>query len=182
MDFFEEMKERFSDGWQAFKRFVFGHQKLTIGLLAGVLVLLTASLVFGPSVSARIRQSELDELVYRSYSSDKIMFFDANRSDEEIKSATAISVIFAVPNGKLYEEVNQVLEDKNQLADLTHKAYLYPIVYDKEKVTNDYQLKDDVVTMIFFEKGVEKKRYEITEDTVIEQDLIPELNRLPMPE
>lgn len=181
MDFFEELKERFRAGWQAFKYFVFGHQKLTIGLLAGILILLTASLLFGSRVSAGIRQSELDELVYRSYSSDKILFFGAN-ADEEIQAEAAISVIFAVPNGKLYEEVNRTLEDKEQLAGLTHKAYLYPVVYDKETVMDEYQLKDGVVTMIFFEKGVEKRRYEITADTVIDQDLIPELNRLPMPE
>ncbi|WHA10513.1 hypothetical protein P3T75_06845 [Enterococcus montenegrensis] len=178
-NFFVSVKAGFKQIWQDFASWAEENQRkalLTVlGLLIGV-TLFSATMVVAV---AHIRQSEYVELIHPTIKSNKIKSFDYGSEDQEIKSANAISVMFAPPYG---QELNHVLNTLNgeKKEELNRTFYYYPLVYDTQNLAQKYKVNPSKVTFIFFEKGVEKNRFEVSELTNYDEEFIPELNRLPM--
>lgn len=177
--FLVSVKAGFLQIWHDFASWAEANQRkalLTVlGLLLGV-TLFSASMIVAV---AHIRQSEYTELLAPTISSKKIKLFAYGSENQEIKNTNAISVMFSPPYGAQYDKVMQTLGGK-QGAELNRTFYYYPLVYDTQNVTQKYRIDPNKVTFIFFEKGVEKNRFEVEDLTDYTDEFIPELNRLPM--
>jgi hypothetical protein len=145
-----------------------------------IVVLLFTSTMF--IIPARIKNQQLHSLVYSSVDSAKLKPIDYGRVDKLITDRKAVSVMFSVPHGKVYQEVQQMLSDPKKTSELNRQIYFYPLVYDTEQLESTYKLSKKQVTFLFFDDGKEKNRVVISEEDLpnLEKELIPELNRLPM--
>ncbi|EPH95453.1 hypothetical protein D920_02396 [Enterococcus faecalis 13-SD-W-01] len=145
-----------------------------------IVVLLFTSTMF--IIPARIKNQQLHSLVYSRIDSEKLNPIDYGAVDRQINDRKAISVMFSVPHGELYQEVQQLLSDPEKSRELNRQIYFYPLVYDSENLESKYKIAKNQVTFLFFDDGKEKNRVEISKEDIpnLEKELIPELNRLPM--
>ncbi|MDR0922242.1 MAG: hypothetical protein LBM95_07670 [Lactobacillales bacterium] len=157
------------------------HKKGTISFLLVILVLFTAFSLLIPRVQDHIRGKELDALVYKEIQSEKIEYFNFYSRDEFIQEQTAITVLFAEPDGRVYQDVLKLLNDKKKMENLNRKIYFYPVVYNAKDAIDRYHLKNGAIDVVFFEGGVEKNRYEIHSSTNLSNEVIDRINSLAMP-
>ncbi|MGG5358487.1 MULTISPECIES: hypothetical protein [unclassified Enterococcus] len=145
-----------------------------------IVVLLFTSTMF--IIPARIKNQQLHSLVYSRIDSEKLNPIDYGAVDRQINDRKAISVMFSVPHGELYQEVQQLLSDPEKSREMNRQIYFYPLVYDSENLESKYKIAKNQVTFLFFDDGKEKNRVEISKEDIpnLEKELIPELNRLPM--
>lgn len=144
-------------------------------ILLSILVLLT--MVFSVTLISRkhIRNQQIETLIFQSIST-KIVTPTTDLSN--LKKEPAATVFFANPSAKNYEAVFQLLSRKEK--ELNRSIYFYPIVYDKKDLSQEYQINPNEMTFVFFEKGKEKNRFTFEELETPTNELMPELNRLPM--
>lgn len=156
-------------------------QKKLTAIVIGIIVLLIICLfIFVPKVQARIRSSEINTLVSQETLAKKANFLDIKTAKEEINEKTAITVLFSVPSGDTYNKIINILKDTDKMAEFNHSIFIYPIVYDAEKIEKEYSINKNEPTIIFFENGKEKNRLSIDESFEVSTMLIPSLNQLPL--
>lgn len=94
----QEMNEHFSVSFaenpsKYFRRLVF---------LLILSLLLTVAMFLLPE---KIREEQVNSLVYSSIPTSKLKPFDYSKADQKIKQSRAISVMFSKPNGKTYQDM-----------------------------------------------------------------------------
>jgi len=174
------LKNRLLIFWRKSIIIVSENERRSLMIAASLVVfalLFSASAVFAQKT---IRQDQLDELVFDSLKSDHLIPMDYQTVDQKIEQIKAISIMFSQPNGTSFENVMTILDDPNQQTMLNRKFYYYPIVYDGETIAKKYQLDPRQVTFIFFHNGKEKNRFVVESLKDLNNEFIPELNRLPM--
>jgi len=171
----QEMNEHFSVSFaenpsKYFRRLVF---------LLILSLLLTVAMFLLPE---KIREEQVNSLVYSSIPTSKLKPFDYSKADQKIKQSRAISVMFSKPNGKTYQDMLDVFNDPDLMEELNRPIFYYPIVYDVHELEQKYNIRTDEVTFIFFDGGKEANRITAGKGgiTDFDKELIPELNRLPL--
>lgn len=161
------------------KLYELGNKKSTVIIVGLVIIFVFGSFLILPRIQKKIRSAEMASLVTNQVKSKKVNFLEYQTADTTIREQSALSVMFARPNGATYEKVVKLLNSK-KMAEFNRVLYMYPIVYQAQGVKETYKVDPEKVTLVFFEKGQEKKRYEIEQTTDLQTMFIPELNRLPM--
>lgn len=156
------------------------NRKLSAIILAISLVLVIGLILYIPKAQANIRASEIQSLVAEEPLTKKAIFLDSKTADQEISEKTAITVLFATPSGKTYDEIIAILKNKTKMNEFTHSIYIYPMVYNMKKIEDTYHVDGTEPTVIFFEKGKEKNRLTINSTEDMASMLIPALNQLPL--
>ena len=171
----QEMNEHFSVSFaenpsKYFRRHVF---------LLILSLLLTVAMFLLPE---KIREEQVNSLVYSSIPTSKLKPFDYSKADQKIRQSRAISVMFSKPNGKTYQDMLDVFNDPELMEELNRPIFYYPIVYDVHELEQKYNIRTDEVTFIFFDGGKEANRITAGKGgiTDFDKELIPELNRLPL--
>ncbi|MBH1107634.1 hypothetical protein I5S82_01130 [Enterococcus faecium] len=171
----QEMNEHFSVSFaenpsKYFRRLVF---------LLILSLLLTVAMFLLPE---KIREEQVNSLVYSSIPTSKLKPFDYSKADQKIKQSRAISVMFSKPNGKTYQDMLDVFNDPELMEELNRPIFYYPIVYDVHELEQKYNIRTDEVTFIFFDGGKEANRITAGKGgiTDFDKELISELNRLPL--
>ena len=171
----QEMNEHFSVSFaenpsKYFRRLVF---------LLILSLLLTVAMFLLPE---KIREEQVNSLVYSSIPTSKLKSFDYSKADQKIRQSRAISVMFSKPNGKTYQDMLDVFNDPELMEELNRPIFYYPIVYDVHELEQKYNIRTDEVTFIFFDGGKEANRITAGKGgiTDFDKELIPELNRLPL--
>lgn len=179
-NFWMMAKDRLSAGWQLFIQAVSENERKSLTIAASLVIF---SIVFSVSVGyaqKTIRKDELNTLVNQQIQSDHITPFAYEEGDTAIKDSPAISVMFAQPQGDSLANVLTILDTPKQEEELNRSFYYYPLVYNSSKIADTYNIDPTKVTFIFFQKGQEKNRFVVEDLKDLNQEFIPELNRLPM--
>lgn len=166
--------------WRRFITTASENERRTLIIAASLVVFVFLFSASAVMAQRTIRQDQLDELVFDSLKSDHLIPLNYQMVDQKIKDTKAISIMFSQPNGTSFENVMTVLDDPNQKTMLNRKFYYYPIVYDSETIADKYNLDPRQVTFIFFHNGKEKNRFVVESLKDLNNEFIPELNRLPM--
>lgn len=174
------MKKNFVDVKDDFVAYLNRQKKLTAIMLAVIVLFIISLFIVVPKVLANIRASEIKSLVSQEKLAKKANYLNTKTADEEIKEKTAMTVLFSVPSGKTYENVIDVLKSSEQMNDFNHSIYIYPMVYNVGEIEKNYEIKQNEVTIIFFENGKEKNRVIVDESFDAKTMLIPSLNQLPL--
>ncbi|BDP53539.1 hypothetical protein EfmJHP35_14630 [Enterococcus faecium] len=142
-------------------------------------LLLTVAMFLLPE---KIREEQVNSLVYSSIPTSKLKPFDYSKADQKIKQSRAISVMFSKPNGKTYQDMLEGDTLSELMEELNRPIFYYPIVYDVHELEQKYNIRTDEVTFIFFDGGKEANRITAGKGgiTDFDKELIPELNRLPL--
>lgn len=180
MKHFTTIRDKAVTFWHNFIAIVSENERRSLMIAASlvlVAILFSASAAFAQKT---IRQDQLDELVFDSLKSDHLIPLPYQTVDQKIKETKAISIMFSQPDGTSFKNVMTVLDDPNQEKMLNRKFYYYPIVYDSETIRKKYHLNPRQVTFIFFHNGKEKNRFVVESLKDLNNEFIPELNRLPM--
>ncbi|MBO1299397.1 MULTISPECIES: hypothetical protein [unclassified Enterococcus] len=150
-----------------------------IGLLLVCSLLLTAAMFFLPS---KIKEAQVDTLIYSSIDSEKLQPLPFSSAHQEITDSRAVSVMFSLPKGELYQQVIDIFEDPQQSSELNRTIFFYPLVYDTPELEQQYGINKDEITIVFFERGEERNRLVLSDENKedLERTLIPALNRLPL--
>lgn len=179
-NFWMTVKDRLSAGWQLFIQAVSENERKSLTIAASLVIF---SIIFSVSVGyaqKTIRKDELNTLVNQQIESDHITPFAYEEGDAAIKDSPAISVMFAQPHGDSLANVLTILDTPKQEEELNRSFYYYPLVYNSSKIAETYNIDPTKVTFIFFQKGQEKNRFVVEDLKDLNQEFIPELNRLPM--
>lgn len=174
------MKKNFIDVKDDVVASINKQKKLTAIIFAVIILFIISLFIIVPKVQANIRASQVTSLVNQEKLAKKANYLDIKTADKEISEKTAMTVLFSVPSGKTYENVIDVLKNSKQMKDFNHSIYIYPIVYDAEKIVKKYSIKENEVTIIFFENGKEKNRINIDASFDTKMMLISALNQLPL--
>ncbi|WP_429949914.1 hypothetical protein IGJ55_001532 [Enterococcus sp. AZ170] len=174
------MKKNFVDVKDDFVASINKQKKLSAIILVVLVLFIISLFIVVPKVQANIRSSEINSLVNQERLTKKANYLEAKTADKTISEKTAMTVLFSVPSGKTYENVIAVLKDSNQMKEFNHSIYIYPIVYEAEKIEKKYNIKKNEVTILFFENGKEKNRITVDESLDTKTMLIPALNQLPL--
>ncbi|MBO0447479.1 hypothetical protein JZO78_14170 [Enterococcus ureilyticus] len=174
------MKKNFVDVKDDFVASINKQKKLSAIILAVLVLFIISLFIVVPKVQANIRSSEINSLVNQERLTKKANYLEAKTADKTISEKTAMTVLFSVPSGKTYENVIAVLKESNQMKEFNHSIYIYPIVYEAEKIEKKYNIKKNEVTILFFENGKEKNRITVDESLDTKTMLIPALNQLPL--
>ncbi|ALS00529.1 hypothetical protein ATZ33_03820 [Enterococcus silesiacus] len=174
------MKKNFIDVKDDFVASLNKQKKLTAIIIAVIVLLIISLFIVVPRVQANIRSSEIKSLVSQEKLVKKASYLDAQTADKEISEKTAMTVLFSVPSGKIYNQAIKVLKDSKKMKEFNHSIFLYPIVYDTGRIEKKYAIKKDEVTIVFFENGKEKNRIPIDGSFDVNTMLIPALNQLPL--
>ena len=131
----------------------------------------------------KIREEQMDSLVYADITSTKLQPLVLSDAPKMIAENKAISVMFCVPKGKQYETLLTIFNDSKIMEELNRPIYFYPLVYDVTEAERTYKINQEKATVLFFKDGKEANRLIIEKDdnpAVLAQEIIPELNRLPL--
>lgn len=166
--------------WQKFIIIVSENERRSL-IIAICLVLFALLFSASAAVAQRtIRRDQINELVFDSLKSDHLIPLNYQTVEKKITETKAVSIMFSQPDGTSFENVMTILEDPTQQSMLNRKFYYYPIVYDSETIADKYNLDPRQVTFIFFHNGKEKNRFVVESLKDLNNEFIPELNRLPM--
>ncbi|EOL44231.1 hypothetical protein [Enterococcus caccae] len=174
------MKKNFIDVKDDFIAYINRQKKLSAIILAVIVLAFISLVVAVPRMQANIRSSEIKSLVNEANLTKKANYLDIETADKEISEKAAMTVLFSTPSGKTYNEIIDVLKDTKQTKEFNRSIYIYPIVYNTEKIEKKYNIKKNEVTIIFFENNKEKNRLSIDQSLDIKTMLIPSLNQLPL--
>lgn len=172
------MKKDFINVKDNIIEFINRQKKLTAIILVVIVLVIISLFMVVPKVQANIRASEIKSLVNQENLSKKANYLDPKTADKEISKKTAMTVLFSVPSGRTYGNVMNVLKDSELMKDFNRSIYLYPMVYDVEKIEQKYKIKKNEVAIVFFENGKEKNRISIDENFDTKKMLITSLNQL----
>ncbi|WP_338366850.1 hypothetical protein, partial [Enterococcus faecium] len=111
--------------------------------------------------------------------SEKVSVLDYKTADKKIQETGAMSVMFAKPSGKQYDQMVKLF-NSDKMNEFHRSLYIYPLIYNAGKAQEQYNVSGDEITLVFFENGKEKTRTVVEKSMDLKTQLIPELNRLPM--
>lgn len=174
------IRQKLADWRLAFDEAVYGHEKrslIVLGLFVVSAVIFSAAM---PYAQERIRESQLEGVVYPIVADDHFKTMPYAQADSTIKQTKALSVMFSQPRGDSFAKVVATISDQKTGSELNRQFYFYPLVYDVKEIAAKYKLDPAKVTFIFFENGVEKNRVVTEELANFKEEFVPELNRLPM--
>lgn len=150
-------------------------------IILGVIVLLIISLfIFIPKMQASIRSSEINYLIEKINLNKKVSFFAEGDIEKQIDDKNAVTVLFSEPHGTEYDKVLSVFSDTKLMNSFNHSLFIYPIVYNSNKIEKKFGINKNEVTVIFFENGKEKNRFIVVDSLDVNTMLIPKLNELPL--
>ncbi|MDH6364162.1 hypothetical protein M2139_001147 [Enterococcus sp. PF1-24] len=175
----EEFEENAKSILFKFDEYLTGRQKIMLLLAFITLIIAIIYSLFMPRIIGSIRSSQLDSVIYNDFASEHVAFFDYGKIDEELAKQEQVTVLFASPNDKSYKKMLTYLNDKELNEELRTQVYLYPLVYQAESVTSQYNLEQDKLTFVQYEKGIEKVRFTYEELRDVENQLPMYLNQMP---
>ena len=143
------------------------------------LVLIIGSIIFIPTMQKNIRAAQVESLVAGPIKSEKVSVLDYKTADKKIQETGAMSVMFAKPSGKQYDQMVKLF-NSDKMNEFHRSLYIYPLIYNAGKAQEQYNVSGDEITLVFFENGKEKTRTVVEKSMDLKTQLIPELNRLPM--
>lgn len=152
--------------------------KTTIGLMVGVLFFGIFIFFAITMTNQSIRAQQINELVAPENTSDKLELIPYGTLEQFIQEKPAVSILFGAPTAKQATTVLTLIKQKEN--ELNRKIYWYPVVYDTTGLENTYKIDPHEMTFLFFQNGQEKKRVLTSALSDLNQELIPEINRLPM--
>lgn len=126
-----------------------------------------------------IRAAQVESLVAGPIKSEKVSVLDYKTADKKIQETGAMSVMFAKPSGKQYDQMVKLF-NSDKMNEFHRSLYIYPLIYNAGKAQEQYNVSGDEITLVFFENGKEKTRTVVEKSMDLKTQLIPELNRLPM--
>ena len=132
--------------------------------------------------SQKIREEQVNSLVYADIHSPKLQPLNLNEAPKKIEESKAISVLFSVPNGEKYQELLKIFHNSKKMNELNRSIYFYPLLYNVKELEQRYNINQEQITIIFFKEGKEANRLSLETDQSfnLSEELIPELNRLPL--
>lgn len=133
-----------------------------------------------PDLTSEIQRAEMQSLVVEKNLNKKINYLYPISADETIKKKNGITVMFAIPNGKLYTDIIRVFKDSQQMNLFNRTLYIYPIIYQSQEIEKKYNINKNQITMIFFENGKAQNSFLVTQELNIKNDFISLLNQLPL--
>lgn len=126
-----------------------------------------------------IRAAQVESLVAGPIKSEKVSVLDYKTADKKIQETGAMSVMFAKPSGKQYDQMVKLF-NSDKMNEFHRSLYIYPLIYNAGKAQEQYNVSGDEITLVFFENGKEKDTDGCRKIYGFKTQLIPELNRLPM--
>ena len=164
--------------WYRFEDAMYENKRKTIIRLIITLVLVSGGTLMMILVNGSIRTHQLNKLVLEAVPSKQIIPVQYNKIQKQIKNKKAVSVMFTKPSGQAYDQAMELIKEKEN--ELNRTFYYYPLVYDSAVLAEQYDLDVNDVTFIFFEDNKEKNRVTVNTLDDLKDNLIPEINRLPM--
>jgi len=164
--------------WESFAETIYANKKTSIIATAVSLVVIIGLTFFSLTMNTKIRAAQMNNLIYESLPTKRVVPFSYDQGDNMISEKKAISVMFAKPNRSDTNQVMEIVDQKNN--ELNRNFYYYPIVYQSDEIAQTYNINPNEVTFIFFQNGEEKNRFTFRSIDDPGQNFIPELNRLPM--
>lgn len=111
-----------------------------------------------------IRAAQVESLVAGPIKSEKVSVLDYKTADKKIQETGAMSVMFAKPSGKQYDQMVKLF-NSDKMNEFHRSLYIYPLIYNAGKAQEQYNVSGDEITLVFFENGKEKTR------TVVEKSM-----------
>lgn len=167
-----------SDWFESFKQTLRENPRKILFSFIFLLVLLISLLLMMLLGRTSIRQSQLESLVYPKITSKQLIPLNYNQEEKKIAEAEAVSILFGIPSNSDYQAMLKIVKKKEK--ELNRSIYVYPLVYQVDKIAQKYQINPTETTFVFYEEGVEKNRFTFESVEEPERNFIPELNRLPM--
>lgn len=181
MDNFNNTKDKISEWSKKVLVAVIDHKEVAILGSLGVILLILLTLVVIPNTQQNIRAKESQALVTNTYNNVKnVEAITYGDLENTIRKEESITVALVDPNDTYYEDFETSLKDKNKMSEYTGKLYLYPLIYDKEKIDKFYKLEAGI-TVIHFENRQETERTILDSQKEIELYLVDHLNSLIRP-
>ena len=125
-----------------------------------------------------IRAAQVESLVAGPIKSEKVSVLDYKTADKKIQETGAMSVMFAKPSGKQYDQMVKLF-NSDKMNEFHRSLYIYPLIYNAGKAQEQYNVSGDEITLVFFETA-KKDTDGCRKSMDLKTQLIPELNRLPM--
>lgn len=119
------------------------------------LVLIIGSIIFIPTMQKNIRAAQVESLVAGPIKSEKVSVLDYKTADKKIQETGAMSVMFAKPSGKQYDQMVKLF-NSDKMNEFHRSLYIYPLIYNAGKAQEQYNVSGDEITLVFFENGKEK--------------------------
>ncbi|WP_078807240.1 hypothetical protein [Pilibacter termitis] len=161
------------------------YRKQALLFLVMIGVLIAASYSIFPSAREKIRAKEMEVLVNNDFLyPNKVKTIHYHELDKLLKEKPAVTVIFAIPNGKEYTNLLKLMNKEKEVSAMNRMIYFYPIIYDLDELSQKYQLnvKKGMIDIIFFSGGTEKNRIQLSSETVMNNQVIQRINTLAVTE
>lgn len=176
--FLKNLLDILLDGWYQVEDALYVNKRKTIIRLIVTLVIVLCGTLAMILVNSSIRTNQLNRLVLEDVPNEQITPVAYNKIQKQIKDKKAVSVMFSKPSGPAYDQAMTLIQQKED--ELNRKFYYYPLVYDSAVLSDQYDLDVNDVTFVFFENDKEKNRVTVKKLKDLDENLIPEINRLPM--
>jgi hypothetical protein len=176
--FLKNLLDILLDGWYQVEDALYVNKRKTIIRLIVTLVIVLCGTLAMILVNSSIRTNQLNRLVLEDVPNEQITPVAYNKIQKQIKDKKAVSVMFSKPSGPAYDQAMTLIQKKED--ELNRKFYYYPLVYDSAVLSDQYDLDVNDVTFVFFENDKEKNRVTVKKLKDLDENLIPEINRLPM--
>ena len=92
------------------------------------LVLIIGSIIFIPTMQKNIRAAQVESLVAGPIKSEKVSVLDYKTADKKIQETGAMSVMFAKPSGKQYDQMVKLF-NSDKMNEFHRSLYIYPLIY-----------------------------------------------------
>ena len=155
--------------------------KMMKGTLLGIglLIVVFLGIQTGQKMRVAIRQSQINEVATDAFRlTQKLTVIPYGELEEMIASKSALSVLFISPRTDHYEQIFQIIHEKE--SEMNRTIYVYPLIYQVKEMEQTYHLATNQATFVFFQKGQQKKQFTYESLKKPMNELIPEINRLPM--
>lgn len=129
-------------------------------IIAVLCVVLVSLVLFGivPNVQAHIREKQLHSLVNEALSNnDKFKVLNYSELTKKIAENKEITLLVVNPNGKNYEEMKKLINEPSGKENMTEKVFVYPVVYNKDKIDKFFNLTSDIVLFKFMNQKEVKR-------------------------
>lgn len=120
------------------------------------LVLIIGSIIFIPTMQKNIRAAQVESLVAGPIKSEKVSVLDYKTADKKIQETGAMSVMFAKPSGKQYDQMVKLF-NSDKMNEFHRSLYIYPLIYNAGKHKSNTMLA--AMRLRLFSLKTAKKRH-----------------------
>lgn len=120
------------------------------------LVLIIGSIIFIPTMQKNIRAAQVESLVAGPIKSEKVSVLDYKTADKKIQETGAMSVMFAKPSGKQYDQMVKLF-NSDKMNEFHRSLYIYPLIYNLAKHKSNTMLA--AMRLRLFSLKTAKKRH-----------------------